>query len=73
MADNGYYEAYYSLLDATNDIRFSHYPSEHKLLNGIEDHWPVQRLQWFSRGIYSIAQIQDDIVISDLRIGVEPN
>jgi inner membrane protein len=73
MADNGYYEAYYSLLDATNDIRFSHYPSERKLLNGIEDHWPVQSLQWFSRGIYSIAQIQDDIVISDLRIGVEPN
>jgi inner membrane protein len=73
MADNGYYEAYYSLLDATNDIRFSYYPSEQDLLNGIEDHWPVQRLQWFSRGIYSVSRVQDDIVISDLRIGVEPD
>ena len=73
MADDGYYEAYYSLLDATNDIRFSYYPSERKLLNGIEDYWPVQRLQWFSRGVYSVTRIQDDIVISDLRMGVEPN
>ena len=73
MADNGYYEAYYSLLDATNDIRFSYYPSERKLLKGIEDYWPVQRLQWFSRGIYSVTRLQDDIVINDLRIGVEPD
>jgi inner membrane protein len=73
MADNGYYEAYYSLLDATNDIRFSYYPSERKLLNGIEDYWPVRRLQWFSRGIYSVTRLQDDIVINDLRIGVEPD
>jgi len=73
MDDDGYYEAYSSLLDATNDIRFSYYPSEHKLLNGIEDHWPVQRLQWFSRGIYSVTRLQDDIIISDLRMGVEPN
>ena len=73
MADDGYYEAYYSLLDATNDIRFSYYPSEPDLLKGIEDYWPVQRLQWFSRGIYSVGRVQDDIVISDLRMGVEPN
>ena len=73
MADNGYYEAWYSLLDASNDIRFNYYPSERNLLDGIEDYWPLQRLQWFSRGIYSVARIQDDIVISDLRMGVEPN
>ncbi len=73
MADNGYYEAWYSLLDATNDIRFSYYPSELELLNGIEDYWPLQRLQWFSRGIYSVTRLQDDIVINDLRIGVEPD
>jgi inner membrane protein len=73
MDHGGYYEAYYSLLDETNDIRFSHYPSERELLVGIEDHWPVQRLQWFTRGIYAVAQVQDDIIISDLRMGVEPH
>ena len=71
--DGGYYEAYYSLLDETRDIRFSHYPSDRELLSGIEDHWSVQRLQWFSRGIYAVNRLQDDIIISDLRMGVEPN
>jgi inner membrane protein len=71
--DDGYYEAYYSLLDETRDIRFNHYPSDRELLTGIEDHWPVQRLQWFSRGIYAVNRLQDDIIISDLRMGVEPN
>ena len=71
--DGGYYEGYYSLLDETIDIRFSHYPSERELLTGIEDYWPVQRLQWFTRGIYAVTRMQDDIIISDLRMGVEPD
>ena len=33
----------------------------------------MQRLQWFSRGIYSVSLRQQDIVISDLRMGVEPH
>jgi len=73
MDANGYYEAYYSLLDGAGEIRFSHYPSDESLLAGIEDSWPVQRLQWFSRGIYSVSLHQQDIVISDLRMGVEPH
>jgi inner membrane protein len=72
MDDSGYYEAYYSLLDETTDIRFSHYPSEPQLLRGIEDHWPLRRLQWFTRGIYSVSLRGQDIVITDLRMGVEP-
>ncbi len=71
MDGNGYYEAYYSLLDSNNDIRFSHYPSDRELLAGIEDYWPVRRLQWFTRGIYSVSRLEDDIVITDLRLGVE--
>ena len=70
--ENGYYEGYYSLLDDNNDIRFSYYPSREDLLPQIADHWPVQRLQWFSHGFYSVAERQGDIVISDLRMGLEP-
>jgi len=73
MDASGYYEAYYSVLDGNGEIRFSHYPSDRSLLVGIEDSWPVQRLQWFSRGIYSVSLRQQDIVISDLRMGVEPH
>jgi len=73
MDANGYYEAYYSLLDNNDNIRFSHYPSDQKLLAGIEGHWPLQRLQWFTRGFYSVSLLQTDIVITDLRMGVEPS
>ena len=73
MDGNGYYEAYYSLLDSNNDIRFRHYPSDRELLAGIKDYWPVGRLQWFTGGIYSVLRLQDDIIITDLRMGVEPS
>jgi inner membrane protein len=69
----GYYEGYYSLLDGGNDVAFVHYPSDRRLLAGLEDHWPVRRLQWFSHDIYAVTRIGDDIVISDLRMGVEPH
>jgi inner membrane protein len=69
----GYYEAYYSLLDDDNDIRFIFFPSQDQLLNGLSDQGSVQRLKWFSRGFYSVSEQNGDIVISDLRMGLEPN
>lgn len=70
--DDGYYEGYYSLFDGDNDIRFQPYSSRDDLLDEIADHWPVQRLRWFSRGFYSVSERSGDIVISDLRMGSEP-
>jgi len=71
--DAGYYEGFYSVLDDAGITRFKHYPSDENLLDGIEDYWPVQRLKWFSRGFYSVSLRDSDIVISDLRMGVEPD
>jgi inner membrane protein len=71
--ESGYYEGYYSLLDSDNTIRFQHYPSDESLLTGIEDHWPVQRLQWFTKGFYAVEKQGKDIVMSDLRMGTRPN
>ena len=71
--DAGYYEGFYSVLDAGGTIPFSYYPSDEKSLNGIEDSWTVQRLKWFSRGFYAVSLRDSDIVISDLRMGIEPN
>ena len=58
---------------ADNDIRFSYYPSQEELLVDIADYWPVRQLQWFSRGFYSVSEREGDIVISDLRMGLEPS
>ena len=73
MDGDGYYEGYYSLLDGKPNLTLIHYPSETNLLAGIEDHWPVARLQWFTKGFYSVSQRDDDVVITDLRMGMEPD
>lgn len=71
MDEDGYFEGYYSVLDREDDIDFVQYRSEHGLLDGISDYWAVERLQWFSRGFYTVDQVEDAVVISDLRMGVE--
>ena len=72
-ADSTYYEGYYSVFDTGENIRFQRYPSEDALLANLEDHWPVERLKWFTRGFYSVSRQQQDIIINDLRMGIEPH
>lgn len=72
MDAGGYYEGLYSLLDSRRSIRFDRYPSRPELLNGLEEHWPVRRLQWFTKGFYSVGLEGDGIVMTDLRMGLEP-
>lgn len=72
MADDGYYEGFYSLLDPQRTLMTTRYPSEPRLLAGLEDHWPVQRLQWFTKGFYAVSRRGDAIVMTDLRMGLEP-
>ncbi len=72
-ADGRYYEAFYSLFDGDAGIRFEPHESRDELLAELEDHWPAQRLRWFSKGFYSVAERDDRVVISDLRMGVEPD
>ena len=73
MADGGYYEGFYSILDRRDDVEFDFYRDEKPLLSGLEGHWPVQRLIWFTHGFYSVVQRGSDIIMSDLRMGVEPD
>ncbi|MFO8085301.1 MAG: metal-dependent hydrolase [Desulfobacterales bacterium] len=70
--DNGYYEGFYNLLDKTTSIRLNYYSSDKQYLESFETHWPVKRLQWFTHGFYSVQKHGNDIVITDLRMGMEP-
>lgn len=72
MTGDGYYEGYYSLLDGSEKVEWTKYPSDTTLLEGIEDAWAVRRLQWFTRGFYSVAHNADAVIITDLRMGQEP-
>ncbi len=73
MDEGGYYEGFYSLLDDTPHISFARYGSRNDLLAGIEGHWPVQRLQWFTRGFYAVHNRSGSVVMTDLRMGLEPS
>ena len=70
MTDSGYVEGSYSLLDKSDEIKFKFHSSENELLNPISDDWNVKRLQWFTKGFYRVSNINDKIVITDLRMGV---
>ena len=73
MTDEGYLEGFRSVLDGDAPIVFTRHPSATHLLAGIETSWSVQRLQWFSRGFYRVQQADGGVVISDLRMGLEPH
>jgi inner membrane protein len=72
MDDAGYMEGYYSLFDDSATIQVRHYRSHNALLEDIEHQWAVKRLQWFTHGFYSVRRMEDDVVIADLRMGMEP-
>ncbi len=70
ITDSGYVEGIYSLLDESEYIDFKFYSSENELLNPISDDWNVKRLQWFTKGFYKVSNIDNKVVITDLRMGV---
>ncbi len=70
---NAYYEGYYSVLDGAGVIDFKTYPRSLELIEPLRNYWPVQRLQWFTKDFYAAALHGRDIVISDLRMGSEPD
>ena len=73
MDETGYYEGFFSLLDNDYQIRFKRYESEPELLTNLADHWPVQRLRWFTKGFYGVQALDGDVVMTDLRMGLEPD
>ena len=72
MDGDRYFETYFSIFDGEAPLIVDHYPRNLDLLVGLEEHPPVAKLRWFTRGWYAASQIEDDIVVSDLRMGTEP-
>jgi inner membrane protein len=71
MSDGDYYEGYASVFDNSKDVTLNAYQTYPELLTAIQDEWGVARLQWFTRGFYSVRQNKNNVVLSDLRMGVE--
>jgi inner membrane protein len=71
VEDNRYFEIYTSVLDQPSDVSIQEYLSSTELLAELEENWGVQRLQWFTKGLYSIKLQGEKVILSDLRMGVE--
>ncbi len=72
MGDQTYREGVYSVFDTSRELEFKSYPNDKHLLQGLGHHWPVKRLQWFTQGFYSVLEKADEIIMIDLRMGMEP-
>jgi inner membrane protein len=72
MDGSSHYEGSYSLLADSTSIDFNPRPRSLQLIEPLRDGWPVQRLQWLTKIFYSVEQLDNDVVISDLRMGIAP-
>jgi len=68
-----YFETYFSLFDQNTPLSVDFYPRNLALMNGIEEHPPVVKLKWFTRGYYALSTVDENVVMTDLRMGSEPD
>jgi len=73
MTEDGYLIGDRSLLSDTGAMRFTHYPSASQALREAADIPAVQELTWFNRGFMRARVENGELVLSDLRMGMEPN
>lgn len=69
----GYFDAFIDVFGEDKPVIINQRSSEEHLLVGLRDHWPVTRLLDFTHGYYSVSRRGDDILITDLRMGLESN
>ena len=68
-----YVNVYVSLLDGDAPAPLHPHPRNLDLAEALPDQWPVERVAWFSHSFYSMNRDGDDILVTDLRMGVDPN
>ena len=73
IAGDEYQEGFYSLLDAQPKIEFDRFPRGNALAAELQGIDGVQRLVAFTKGFYKLEQRSSHVLISDLRMGQEPN
>ncbi len=68
-----YFETYFSLFDQDTPLFVDFYPRNMALMAGIKEHPPVVKLKKFTRGYYAFSTVGEDVVMTDLRMGSEPD
>jgi inner membrane protein len=68
-----YHEGYYSLLDDRAEVRWTAYPRGGDLIASHGHEPSVARIAAFSRGFFSLHNGGDRLLLTDLRMGLEPS
>jgi inner membrane protein len=72
MKDDEYLEGYYSLLDGSAPIQWRSFTRDKTLIEQWKDNAAVARLAWFSHGFYQLEQKGNEVLLTDLRMGMAP-
>jgi inner membrane protein len=73
MGDDGYSEGFYSFFDTDRQINFDRFTSQPALMGELKGNWAAERMAWFTHGFYSLQEIKGEAILTDLRMGQEPN
>ncbi len=73
LTPDGYVEGHHSLVADSKPIRFSAHASDTGALAAVADFSAVRELRWFNRGFMKAEQRDGRLVLSDLRMGAEPD
>lgn len=73
LEEDAYRVGHVTLWDDPQTIQFRPYLKGEALLDAISEEWDVARLRWFTKGFYRVAERDNQLVISDLRMGYEEN
>lgn len=70
--EDRYEEGFRSLVDSSPTMRFHSYPNGHELYPPVRSLPAVQRMAQFTHGFFRLAERDDRIELTDLRMGQEP-
>lgn len=73
MTPDGFVEGERSLVADRGPMRFRHYPSDTAALAEVAGYPSVRRLDWFNHGFMKAEVRAGQLVLSDLRMGAEPD
>ena len=72
IKDGEYLEGYYSLLDGSTPMQWRSFTRDQALIEQWQDNPAVARLAWFSHGFYQLEQKDNQLLLTDLRMGMAP-
>jgi len=73
LTPDGYVIGDRSLLADHGPMQFVHFSSDTQVLAEVAQFPALQQLTWFNRGFMRVKMVDDALVISDLRMGLEPD